>query len=79
MEKWKVVGYRRADFESRDNAQIKGYTLFLAREPESKKIVGLEVLKLFISDSVGYTPNENETVFITYNRYGKVAQVTAEV
>lgn len=79
MEKWKVVGYRRCEFDSRDNAQIKGYTLFLAREPQSSRIVGLEVLKLFISDFVGYTPKENETVFITYNRYGKVAQVTPEV
>lgn len=79
MEKWKVVGYRRCDFESRDNSQIKGYTLFLAREPENQHIVGLEVLKLFIGDSVGYSPRENEVVFITFNRYGRVASVTPEV
>lgn len=79
MEKWKIVGYKRCDFESRDKQQIKGWTLYLAREPVSKGLVGLEVVKIFIGDALGYTPVENETVFISYNRYGRVASISKEV
>lgn len=76
MEKWKVVGYRAVDFKDQSGAQVNGYKLYLARQPESKNIFGLEVHSLFISRAyVDYVPKENQMVGISYNRYGKVADI----
>ena len=76
MEKWKVVGFRKVDFKDQNGQQIKGYTLFLARDPEDDKVTGLEVQKVFISsDRVPYTPAEGDFIGITYNRYGKIQDI----
>ena len=77
MEKWKVVGWRDVDFkDQRTGNQVTGTTLFLAREPEDKKVHGLEVQKLFISDEyVDYDPVENQMIGINFNRYGKVQSI----
>lgn len=77
MEKWKVVGWRDVDFkDQRTGNQVTGISLFLAREPEDKKVHGLEVQKLFISDEyVDYDPVENQMIGINFNRYGKVQSI----
>lgn len=76
MEKWKIVGYRRVDFTGRDGKAVDGYNLYLAREPISERIVGLEVMKLFIARQyVDYEPRENEIVSITFNRFGRVEAI----
>lgn len=76
MEKWKVVGFRKVDFKDQEGRPVKGYTLFLARQSDDQNIVGLEVQKIFISsDRVPYTPVENETIGISYNRYGKIQDI----
>ena len=77
MEIWKVVGYRLVNFMDANGRPVKGTSLFLAREPVNKNIVGLEVCKVFVGDSITYVPKENEMVEIVYNRYGKVASVSA--
>lgn len=76
MEKWKVVGYRKVDFKDDQGRQVTGSKLYLARQPDNSNIVGLETQSLFISRAyVDYVPQENETVMISYNRYGKVASI----
>lgn len=76
MEKWKIVGYRIVNFKAEDGKMVDGYNLYLAREPQTTAIVGLEVCKLFVSKAYcDYVPQENQMVTITYNRYGKVASV----
>lgn len=77
MEKWKVVGWRDVDFKDQQSGkQVTGITLFLAREPEDKKIHGLEVQKIFVSSEyVNYKPVENQMIGINYNRYGKVSSI----
>lgn len=77
MEKWKVVGYREVDFkDQRTNKEVIGYSLFLEREPETDKIRGVEVQKIFISgDYVDYEPVVGETIGIMFNRYGKVQSI----
>ena len=76
MEKWKVVGYRKVDFKDQEGRPVKGYSLFLAREPEDDNITGLEVQKVYISsDRVQYAPTENEAIGVNYNRYGKIQSI----
>lgn len=76
METWKVVGFRKVDFKDQEGKSVKGYTLFLARNPETPDIVGLECQKVFISsDRIPYCPAENDFIGITYNRYGKIQDI----
>ena len=76
MEKWKVVGFRKVDFKDQNGKPIKGYTLFLARDPDDEGIIGLEVQKIFISsDRVPYSPVEGEYIGLNYNRYGKIQDI----
>lgn len=81
MEVWKVVGFRNVDFKDSQGQQVTGYRLYLARQPESKNIFGLETHALFISKAhVDYIPQENQMIRINYNRYGKVSSIVpAEV
>lgn len=79
MEKWKVVGYRSVDIKD-ERGHVSGYKIYLARQPESHNIFGLETHSLFISKAyVDYVPKENEMVVISYNRYGKVASISPVV
>lgn len=76
MEKWKVVGYRKVDFKDQEGRSVKGYSLFLAREPDDESITGLEVQKVYISsDRVQYAPVENQNIGLNYNRYGKIQSI----
>lgn len=77
MEKWKVVGWRNVNFTDQNSGkQVTGYSLFLARNPVSPDITGLEVQKMFISkEYVSYSPVENQMVAINFNRYGKVQSI----
>lgn len=76
MEKWKVVGYRKVNFTDPQGRTVNGYNLFLARPGSSPSIVGLETQKIFIScQYVDYDPVENQLVYISFNRYGKVVSV----
>lgn len=77
MEKWKVVGYRSVNFKDQNTGkQVSGYSMFLARKPETPDIVGLEMQKIFISsDYVNYIPVENQMIGLSYNRYGKVQSI----
>lgn len=78
MEKWKVVGYRSVDFKDDRGNQVSGYKLYLARQPETQNIFGLETQSLFISKAyVDYVPKENDMVVISFNRYGKVASIAS--
>lgn len=78
MDIWKIVGYRKVDFEDAQGKRVSGYNLYLAREPENKAIKGLEVQKLFYSDQyVDFVPSENQMIQILYNRYGKVGSIQA--
>ena len=80
MEKWKIVGYRRIDFTGRDGKAVDGYNLYLAREPISERIVGLEVMKLFICRQyIDYEPKVNEIVSICYNRFGHVESIVRQI
>ncbi len=79
MEKWKIVGYRKVDFPAKDGGQVRGYNLYLAREPENRNIFGLETHSLFISEKIGYVPVENDMVTIGFNRYGKVSYIAPVV
>lgn len=77
MEVWKVVGFRKCDFIDSQGIHVKGYRLFLARQPERNNIVGLETHAMFISSAyVDYIPQENEMINIDYNRFGKVSKIT---
>lgn len=77
MEKWNVAGFRNVNFKDQEGRAVKGYTLFLGRDAESPDIVGMEVQKVFISsDRVQYSPVLDECIGISYNRYGKIQDIT---
>lgn len=76
MDEYHVVGFRRVDFtDSKTNAVIAGYTLFLQRESVDDSVVGYECVKQFVSDRVGYVPSLGDDIALLYNRYGKIGAV----
>lgn len=80
MEVFEVLGYRNVDFtDERTGKRVSGITLFLSRE--DKNVQGVMTEKVFIGsqrlEESGYLPMVGGKVRITYNKYGKPAEVVA--
>ena len=77
MEIYEVVGYRRVNFtDEKTKNVVDGFTLFLQRNPEDGKTVGVECCKQFISAQyVCYQPQVGDRIRLLYNRYGKIGAV----
>ena len=76
MEQMTVVGIRRGvEFKTKDGQEIRGTSLYITQPND--KVVGVFADKLFLSDKV-FIPDDvvpGSEVLVSYNRYGKVAEV----
>lgn len=75
MEIYKIVGFRKCDFETKDGKHIDGYSLYVLRNDEN--VTGYVAERVFCSHSAlgSYTPRLNDEIKVMYNRFGKPASV----
>ena len=80
-----LVGCRQAQFTGDDGREGFGWNLYLlfTAEESSSKCVGQEVQRVFLTDArlkeCNFVPADyvGSVVQIEYNRYGKVASISA--
>lgn len=74
--KAKLIGYRKADFTTKEGTRIVGTQLFFAYPWDG--VVGEIVEKVFASNKVKLPENFviGKEYNIIYNRYGKVDSIT---
>lgn len=72
-----IVGIRSMKFTDNQNRAVEGSSIFLTYE--DKNIRGLGTDKVFLNSdrikSLERDPEVGDTIFISYNRYGKVDEV----
>lgn len=72
-----IVGLRKMSFTDNQNRKIEGTNVFLTYQ--DKNIQGLGTDKVFLNvdriRSLERDPEVGDTIFISYNRYGKVDEV----
>lgn len=75
----KVIGIRHVDFTAADGKQVSGYTVFCSY-PIARNGQGFGVEKIFLSDNklanIGYFPELDDEINVSYNRWGKVESVS---
>ena len=73
----KVVGYRKSAFTGNDVSEVVGYNLYCLEPLEKGE--GMAAERFFLTSeklrNCGYEPNLGDEVQMSYNRYGKVAQI----
>lgn len=74
----KLIGFRNADFVSKDGRTVCGVSLFVS-SPIAANGSGEAAMKVFVTqrlmDSVGYQPCVGDDVEFLYNRFGKVIEL----
>lgn len=78
-EKMVIVGYRDVSFkDDKTGKLIEGRSYYY--NMEGHNVVGVMAGKIFVGISaladMKYTPGVSDTVFVSYNRYGKPAGFT---
>lgn len=73
-----IIGIRPYTLTTKDTGEvIDGVTLFCTYE--SDKVQGLAIDKISMSNKklleLGYTPKLNDTIKVSYNRFGRVEAV----
>ena len=80
MEQYTVVGVQKSEFTPKDSTDvIKGMNIWGAQE--RKGVEGMACERFFISEKRlgGAKVKPGDTVSISYNKWGKVEQVTVVV
>lgn len=81
MEKWYVLGFKPISFTAKDNSDMKGYKIYLSREPiagqKADDMVQGEITEVINiwSDFVSYVPCVGDEIILRYNRYGKISSI----
>ena len=79
MEERTVIGSREVQFTDNTGRTVSGVTLYV--EWEDEKVRGKCAERLFVSDKLihdaGFIPDLGDTFKVVYNRYGKIAAITA--
>ncbi|MEE0558436.1 MAG: hypothetical protein UC361_03275 [Bulleidia sp.] len=76
----RCVGYRRSQFTTKDGKEISGYNIF-TEQTITENGKGMQTDKFYLSDakirSFGLDLDNlvGEEIIISYNRWGKVAEV----
>lgn len=78
----KIVGIREVQFTDKDSGrEISGTSYYYTMEENSVSLEGVSTGKFFVSadyaDRLTYTPKLEDEVQLTYNRYGKVADIVS--
>jgi len=80
MEFFKVLGYRDVEFTDQKTGKVvSGISLYVSREDDN--VCGVMTDKIFIGrqrlEECHYVPVVGDTIRVTYNKYGKPADVSA--
>lgn len=76
----KIVGYRKSNFRTADNTEIKGYNIF-AEESIVSNGTGIQTDKFYLSENkinrmgIELDALIGEDVELYYNRWGKVETI----
>lgn len=74
----KLIGFRNADFVSKDGRPVCGVSMFVSR-PIIENGSGEAAMKVFVSqrilDSMCYQPCVGDDLEFLYNRFGKVTEL----
>lgn len=72
-----IVGIRSMKFTDNQNRAVEGSSIFITYQ--DKNITGVGTDKVFLNSdrikSLQRDPEVGDTIFISYNRYGKVDEV----
>lgn len=76
----KVIGFKRADFMSKEGAPITGYNLYLSYPITSEDADGSACERYYMTDAKlarsGYKPHVGDEVNVSFNRFGKPDIIT---
>lgn len=78
MRKWKVIGWKKVLYTSKKTGkEVKGTELYVASEPITPDVTGLECKSIWLGQNVTYKPTEGQDVHIVYDERGNVDEVFA--
>ena len=76
----KIVGFKRADFTSKEGTMITGYNLYLSYPITGEDASGSAFERYYLTDAklakCGYKPRVGDEVNVSFNRYGKPDIIT---
>ena len=78
----RIIGYRKADFTTKDGIEIKGWNAYIATEIDPRYGAGLMTERVFLSDAkleregIELEKILNRDIRVYYNRYRKVDSIT---
>lgn len=79
-----MIGYRRADFVTKDGAEIKGYNVYIATEIDPRNGAGVVVERQYLSEAklerehLDLAKIIGHEIKVYYNRYGKIDSIVQQ-
>jgi len=79
-----MIGYRRADFATKDGTEIKGYNVYIATEIDPRNGAGVMVERMYLSDAkiarehIDLEKIIGREIRVYYNRYGKIDSIVLQ-
>lgn len=76
------IGFRKSDFTTKDGTEIKGYNVYFIEPIVNDNGQGMAAERIYLSESkiskMGINLEDllNEKVALSYNRWGKVENIT---
>lgn len=80
----KIIGYRKADFTTKDGVEVTGYNAYIATEIDPRFGAGVAVERVYLSDAkiarekLELAKLMGKDVKVYYNRYGKVDSIAVQ-
>lgn len=80
----RIVGYRRADFVTKDGKEIKGCNVYIAKEINPDQGAGVSVESFYLTDDkclregIDLAALLGRNVRVYYNQYGKIDSIIAD-
>lgn len=80
----KLIGFRKADFVTKDGAPVTGYNVYIATEIDPRRGGGVSVERDYLSDAKlsreGLKLDEllGRECKVYYNRYGKIDSIVVQ-
>lgn len=77
----KIMGYRKADFRTKDGVEVKGYNVYLSTAIDPRYGGGLMAERIYLSESklaregIDLATCVDRELRVYYNRYGKVDSI----
>lgn len=80
----KIIGYRKADFKTKDGVEVTGYNAYIATEIDPRFGAGVAVERVYLSDAkiarekIDLAKLMGKDIKVYYNRYGKVDSIAVQ-